>query len=270
MTAGVGAKAVGARSGLRYVEVAQHLAREIAGGLLAGQLPAERELCQRFGVSRVTLRRALERLAEDGLVTPSWGRGWYVTDRPLSEPPNALLSFTDLAERRGLAASTRVLSVTERGADLDEAGELRIAPGARIAVVERLRLLEEVPTVFQRSFLPCSRLPGLMDGGLGQGSLYRFLGERCGRVPVRADYTVEARPSPPDIAAVLAVEPGSALLCTTQTTYDQEGQVVEWGWGAFPHDRYRFRATLSRMEPVPLASGHPRRGSGERRKEGER
>lgn len=247
----VGSVEVAGGGGPRYVRVAQALAGQIVSGELRGRLEPERSFCERFGVSRVTVRRALGLLADDGLITPSRGSGWYVADRPLSEPPNALLSFTALAERRGLTPMSRLVAQEERPADMDEAANLQIVPGDRIVVLERVRLLDNVPTLLQRSFLPLSQLPGLKGQDLSQRSLYRALEECCGVVPVRADFTVEARPCSPRQAELLGIDVGSPLLWTTQTTYDRVGRIVEWGWGAYPHDRYRFRATLTTTDASP-------------------
>lgn len=238
----------------RYVSVAHVLAGQIMSGQLTDRLEPERSLSERFGVSRVTIRRALGLLAEEGLLTPAWGSGWFVADRPLSEPPNTLVNFTELAERRGLKATSRLIRQQERSADMDEAARLQIVPGEKIFVLERVRLLDGVPTLLQLSHLPLSRLPGLAGRDLSESSLYRTLEHFCGVVPVRADFAVEARSSTEEIAGLLEIEPGSPLLWTTQTSYGRDGQIVEWGWGAYPHDRYRFRATLTSTRSPQVAS----------------
>ncbi len=95
---------------------------------VSDRLPGEREICRRFGVSRTTVRRALEELERHGYVRADGTRGWFVTQ--LVEP-NALLGFTDLAAERGLEATSRVLACTAREATLAEADELGAPPGAR-------------------------------------------------------------------------------------------------------------------------------------------
>jgi GntR family transcriptional regulator len=234
----------------RYLEIAQALASEIAEGRFISQLPTEKDLAQRFGVSRLTVRRALSALAETGLVAPSWGRGWYVVTEPLSEPPNALLSFTELAERRGLTPSGKLLNLTTRPATLDEAEVLRIAAGSSLVEIDRLRLMNEVPTVLQHSLLPLSKLAGLdLDSlrlELAGGSLYRLLEERHGVIAMRADYLVEARAASPEEAELLQISLGSPVLQTTQVTFDSFGGPFEKHRSVYPHDRYRFQATLTR------------------------
>jgi len=105
---------------------------EIASGSLKPgmRLPPERELCERLKISRVTLRKALTRLVEDGVLNAAHGRGWYVSaDRGQSEWPSRLESFTETARRMGLTATSIVLRSELVPASLDEAEELGLAPG---------------------------------------------------------------------------------------------------------------------------------------------
>src|ERR1700755_2361104 len=96
------------------------------------RLPAERDLFTRMSISRVTLRRALQSLVEMGVLTPSHGRGWYVSAKVPKEFPNTLESFSETARRLGLVPSSDVLRAEEAPASLDEAEELSIAPGAAL------------------------------------------------------------------------------------------------------------------------------------------
>lgn len=234
----------------KFMQVATDLGVQIDQGHLTGRLPTERELCDHFSVSRVTLRRALSTLAQKGQIRASWGRGWYVVREPISEPPNALLSFSELAGGRGLTPGTRVLELGTRPASLDEADILRIAPGSRLLVLERLRFLDSVPAALQRSYLALARIEGLDEvlGSLDLAhiSLYRLLEERWGLVPARADYVVEARAASGREAELLDVAPGSPLLQASQITFDPDGNPFERHWSIYPGDRYRFEASLAR------------------------
>ncbi len=237
--------------------IASTLAGEISANVLPNPLPAERVLCDRYGASRATIRRALKSLEASGIVSSSWGRGWYIGDRRLSEPPNSLMSFTELAAERGLVASSKIVLLEEQTAEMDVASTLRIAPGAPVLVLRRLRLLDDIPTLLQESTLPLGRLPALSAVGAQEFatiSLYRIIEERCAVTPMRADFTVEARPNEPELAELLATALDRPLLWTLQTTYDLKGQPIELGWSAYPHDRYRFRASLVRTPLIPIGT----------------
>src|ERR1700754_4189675 len=105
-----------------YHRVYRQIAKEIEGGVLqpGDRLPSERWLCDELGISRATVRRAIEELVTDGLVEGR-GRGSFVTGEALVEPPNTLMSLSDLGRSRGLEASARVLGTGVRPATIDEA-----------------------------------------------------------------------------------------------------------------------------------------------------
>jgi GntR family transcriptional regulator len=230
-----------------WLQIAALIEAEVAGGVLTrgSRLPSERDLCDRLGVSRVTLRRALSHLVEEGVLESSHGRGWYVTTGVLGEPPNMLRSFNQTAAARGLEASARVLVAETVAATLDEAESLAIAPGSDVFHVRRVRLLGGAPIAFDHARVPLEVAPGLPDLDFAERSLYAAL-EEHGVIPTRADFSVEAAPASADDAELLDVEPGHPLLVTDQITFDQNGRPIELATMAYRHDRYRFRASLRR------------------------
>lgn len=240
-----------------YLQVAQWILHEIVQRDLrpGDRLPPERTLCRQLGVNRLTLRRALLALAEEGTVEADAGRGWFVGGGLLSEPPNALLSFTRMAASRGLTSSARVLAARVRPATIDEAEILRLAPGADVFELERLRLLDGIPVAVDRSRVPLQRAPDLPAHDWTRESLYGVL-EKAGVIPVRASYSVEAVAADATSAELLGVPEGAPLLLARQITYDQDQRPFELGRMAYRGDRYRFRATLTR--PVGLGLIGPR------------
>lgn len=230
-----------------YLRVYRLIADEIAEGSLApgDRLPSERDLTERLGVSRATVRRALGELANDGLVAASAGRGSFVASGPLVEPPNALLSFTELGGRRGLRAAARVLRREQRPATIEEAEAFGIAPGAELFLLERLRLLDDVPVAVDGTRFPLARAPEALDADFATASLYGLL-EQAGCPPVRASYTVEALPVAEREGALLGLRAGDPVLVAETTAYDASDRLVELARTTYRADRYRFRATLVR------------------------
>jgi GntR family transcriptional regulator len=220
---------------------------QIERGVLprGARLPPERVLSERLSVSRATVRRALQELAEQGLIESWVGRGTFVTGGLLSDPPSAYRSFTELGAERGLTASARVLSQSVRPALLDEADIYRIAPGANIFEVERLRLLDGLPIAIDRARVPLSRAPNLVDVDFSTMSLYRSL-EAAGVAPVRGDYAVTAVAADEREASLLETQVGAPLLLASSTDYESLGFVIDLSETLYRGDRYRFRATLTR------------------------
>jgi len=246
----------------RYLSAARALEEELRNGALdAGdRLPAERELCRRLGVSRVTIRRALAELRSRGLIESAGSRGWFVVARSVGET-NVLVSFSDMARARGLRPSSRVLESVTRPSILQEAEQLSLAPGTPIFQLRRLRFLDTVAVGLEVTRIPVAVAPTLADTDFSQTSLYDEL-RAAGVIPTRADYDVQAVAADPDEVALLGVGPGSPLLCTQAVTFDQSARPIELSRSLFRGDRYRFRTTLFNSQ---LAG---RMSSGERKRDG--
>ena len=232
-----------------FLQVHRRIADAIARGELrpGERLPPERTLLEELQVSRATIRRALQQLVEDGLVDASPGRGWFVRSGPLSEPPNVLMSITELGARHGLTSTADVLDEHVRGATLDEAEIFGMAPGADVFVLRRLRRFDGVAVAVDESRVPLARAPRLPERDWTSASLMATLDE-AGAGPVRADYVTEAGGAGEDEAGRLGISPGSPVFIATTTSYDADGRVVELTRGVYRSDRYRFRATLLRRK----------------------
>jgi DNA-binding GntR family transcriptional regulator len=228
-------------------KVREAIAAQIRSGAIPSgtRLQSERDLADQMGVSRVTVRRALDALAEDGLVRAARGSGRFVNDTALVEPPNALLSFTELGAQRGLEATSRVLRSHVRPATLEEAEVLGTAPGADLFELERLRMLDTVAVALDHARVPLALAPELPTIDFSEASLYAVL-DAAGAGLARADYTTEAVAADAVRARELGIEAGDPLLLARTTSYDETDRVVELGETAYRCDRYRFRATLVR------------------------
>jgi len=238
----------------RYTVLARSLAAEISAGILAvgDRLPGERELCRTFDVSRVTVRRALEVLRDEGLIESVGARGWFVTPATLGEP-SVLRSFTDMAQARGLEASARTLKQVVRPVTLDEADTFGVSPAAEIFELERLRLLNGAPVGLEGTRIRIDLAPSIARGRYEDRSLYRAL-RTAGLVPTKADYDLQSVQATVEQGALLECAPGWPLLLALAATYDQRGRLIELSRSVFRGDRYRFRTTL-------FSSGIPRRAA---------
>src|SRR5690606_39165096 len=146
-----------------YERTAAHLLDDLraAAARTGDRLPSERTLATRYAVSRVTLRAALTELQARGIVRPASSRGWFVAD--LDDSPDAtapaasagpqVQGFADYAQANGLTAHSRVLSATVRPATVSEAERLRIAPGADLFDLHRLRYLDDLLVVLEHNRL---------------------------------------------------------------------------------------------------------------------
>ena len=217
-----------------------------SGRLKAGdRLPPERSFCEQFGVSRATVRRAMRQLVAEGVVEATIGRGSFVSGGPLAEPPNALMSFTELAAARGLRASAQVLNQTLRPATPEEATVFGIDVQELVFELERLRLLDGVATALDRTRVPTSVAPALHHLDFADASIYAAL-DAANALPATADVVVSATSADDSRAEALGVEVGDPLIVCTTLSCDERGRLVEIGEITYRADRYQFRAVLTR------------------------
>jgi GntR family transcriptional regulator len=227
-----------------YETCATALNREIETGVLRpGQrLPSERSLGDALGFTRLTVRRALQVLAERGLLEPDERRGWQVRSGQVSDSLSTLMGFTQMARMRGLVASSRILSLEYRDATFDESEALRVAPGAPMLDLSRLRLLDDRPTAIERLRMPTSRVRW-PDGFDFTGSIYAAL-ESQGIAPTVADAYVDVVDATEAEAGLLGVAPGRGLLRMNCVTTGADELPISLESSLYHPDRYRFRAIL--------------------------
>ncbi len=233
-----------------WIQVVNLINHEIATGVLKPgmRLPPERELCQQLSISRVTLRKALTQLVEDGVLSASHGRGWYVAQAPSvgKDFPNSLESFTETATRMGLAATSRVLRAETKPATLDEAEELAVAPGTPLFHLERVRLLDDVPIAVDVTRMPAALAPSLGSVDFATASFYEALAD-AGVEPLRADATIEARETTGAVAEHLGLEVGKPVLVMRQVAVDDDERPLFVSTITYAGERYRLRTNFARV-----------------------
>ena len=232
-----------------YQQVYAAITDAIRSGRLrpGDRLPTERSFCEQFDVSRATVRRALGRLVDEGVVEAQVGRGSFVraTPDPLAEPANTLMSFTELAAARVLKASAQVIAQVTRNALPEEASVFRISVHALVFEIRRLRMLDDAPVAIDRTRVPLDVAPNLPDQDFTHASIYETL-EAAGAVPVTANVVVSAAVADEAQAGALDVKPGSALLVCRTMSYDITGRLVELGEIIYRADRYQLHTKLVR------------------------
>jgi GntR family transcriptional regulator len=220
---------------VKYAQIVAHIERAIAAGELGpgDRLPSERELAADHGVSRMTVRQALQTLESRGLLRRAIGRsgGSFVARPKLERDLRMFSGLSEQLRRQGVAAGARIVSTRE-------------ADGA-IEIV-RVRLADGEPFALERSSFPGDRFAGLLGLDLS-GSLYDLLDDHFDAAPVRAVERIEPVLADPDEAAVLGVAPGAPLMLVDRIAYDDAGLVVETARDVFRGDRTRIVAWTSEL-----------------------
>lgn len=235
---------------LLFVRVRRQLSADVAAGRLkrGERLAPERELADRLGVSRNTLRRALRDLAEQGLMRSSGRYGWRVADPSFTETAQGPQSMTEWAEANGLELRSRVRRARVRPASDEEAQVLRIPRRASVFDLERVRIVDGVPLSLDRSAVVLDLAPFLPEVEFEHASLYRVLLERAGIAPASYECTIRAAAADARVAKLLGIAAGSPVLVMGEVVFDQAGRPFELARLTNRGDCYGYRTT--QLAPV--------------------
>ena len=226
-----------------YLQLARRLGVAVRNGRYQAHeaLPSERLLSESLGVSRVTARKAIDLLVDQGLIVRRRGSGNYIAPH-LEQPLSRLTSFSEELHQRGYTPSSRWLDRSITAATSDELRSLGLSSKTRVARLERLRLADGVAMAYEMSVLPQTVLP---HPEAVDGSLYEHL-TAIGQLPVRAQQHIRALNSPPRLAGQLGVPVGQAVLFITRIGYLESGVAVELTHSYCHSDYYDFVAEMRR------------------------
>ena len=253
-----------------YHQIYLILRHRIYGGTIErGDLvPGEQELCAEFGVSRITAKRALNELADAGLVVRERGRGTRVVKRPPAPAVTASIEgWLENISLMGLSTEARVLDFGYVAANEEIAAALEVNPGTEVQRAERVRILDGEPMSFLVTYVPADIGRAFDREDLNTQPLLHLL-ERAGVDVASARQTISATLAEPYVAGALNIPTGTALIDVRRIVQDIDDRPVEYIRVVYRPDLYRYEMSMRRVEgkegmrwttssssPVPGAGG---------------
>lgn len=239
----------------KYHQVYLVLREQLAEGRFTAGVPGEMHLMKEFGVARVTVRRALEQLVAEGLISRRPGRGTVALKAPAPPVERAApqrAQLTGLLENivnMGLRTSVKVLACEVIGAPDAVAARLGLAAGEPVQKAVRVRSSREGPLSHITTYVPQRHAASFGRRELAKKPILMLL-EEAGVEIGRAEQSISARLADATVARCLGVEVGSALLAVQRLVFDVDERPVQWLQGLYRPDRYRYEMQLSRVGAI--------------------
>ena len=240
----------------RYREIEQALRKRLTRMAPGDALPSDAELCEEFGVSRMTARNAVHRLAQEGLVLRVPGRGTFVGNSPTHRRANSLLSFSNEMRRRGRVPSSQLLTRAVRTPSREEADRLQLKDGEKMVLLKRIRLADGRPIAVELCRLHGRAATAVMKANLEKESLHAVL-VRSGFLPTRGRATLWAESAGADDSRWLQMNRGEPMLVERRIILDQRGRPLEYTESRYPADRYALDVDFV-VEDAALAGSRMR------------
>lgn len=248
----------------RYLAITEALRADITAAAPNTILPTEQQLAQRFGVSRLTLRRALGLLERSGLISRQRGRGTTVSPPKVTRSLAPLYTIEEDFRQQGIKLETRVLQYAraiEPPAYIR--ARLKLGRRSRVAALALLRLVGGRTIAYERAYLPTPLVARFHPEEVGEHPLLEVLREQTGIRIGRLDWEIEILPASPEVAGALGITPGVLVVASRTTAYADDGSPVARRERSYRIDRVKFHfATRYAPAAAPADSRLPAGGRG--------
>ena len=242
--------ALGARKQPLYDQLVDILTEKIEHEYRAGDvMPSERELSERYGLSRTTVRLALQELERLGLVVRQHGRGTFVADRSAQATDLfQAYSFTDQMRSMGRDPETTILEFSELEADKNLAEHMGTRIGDKLFKLKRLRAADGMPMMVERTYLPVRKFLSLKRPMLEQAPLYEIIENVYHEKINVAEEEFFASIARPADAHLLGISEDAPVLDLVRTTYDTRNEIVEYTLSVARADQFKYKVIHHRNE----------------------
>lgn len=227
---------------VRYLEIADWLRELVFNSAPGSRLPSDAEVAARFSVSRMTARSAIQHVVNEGLIVRRQGAGTFTREAPLHRHEGLLMSFTADMERRGLEASSRLITAELRRGARAETSALGLPIDHKVVAIKRVRLADDTPLALETAVIPPDCV-SVLGTDLEEGSLHDAL-TRLGRAPAVAHSWISSRLATSSEAALLNMATSEPLLVERRIVEDERGDPVEFTETAYVASKYVIDAVF--------------------------
>lgn len=223
-----------------YAQMIAKIRSQISNGVLnvGDRLPSEGELCELYGVSRITVRKALQELEKAGILDRKQGKGTFISVPAQKAKLNDVNSFHDTCRMNGKKASSKVLVSRIVAASKRDCEDLNVAPNSRVIETVRLHYADGVPVILEENHFS-SAYSYLLESDLS-GSLYGLLRE-YGVEPAKAIHEISLIPAPHTASKYLRINEGAPLLHLRELIFDKKGRPLHTSGQYIRGDIFTFR-----------------------------
>lgn len=231
-----------------YYQLESFIKNQIeAGFILPGEnIPSEREYAESYGISRMTVRQAINSLVNEGLLYRKKGSGTFVSEKKIEQPLQGLTSFTEDMKKRGMTPTSKLIHFEIIPANSFIANELKIREYAPVYEIKRIRLADGEPMALETNYLSANLVKGLTEEEV-KASIYSYVEEKLGLRITHAEQLIESVRATEEHEKLLFIEKDHPMLYIQRNTFLHDGTPLELVKSVYRGDRYKFQIKMERI-----------------------
>ncbi|MBS4206734.1 GntR family transcriptional regulator [Bacillus sp. FJAT-50079] len=208
-------------------------------------IPSEREYAEKYQISRMTVRQAINKLTADGYLQRKRGKGTFVALKKVEQHLDFLTSFSEDMRLRGMEPGTKVVEFKVKKADAVIAKKLALEIGSPVYQIKRLRFADQLPIAYQIFYTSVDLIPGLTEE-IAEQSIYQYVENTLGLRFASAEQEVESTIARKSEAKALDIKVGDPILLIQRTSFMENEKPLEYATSYYRGDRYKFKVKINR------------------------